>query len=75
MSEEENNIASLELKDGKMPAVKRLFAAVAWKEQYAEALRGYQQAVEEIKSNDRVEATRLDTRRRRLHHRRLEDKK
>ena len=37
MSEEENNIASLELKDGKMPAVKRLFAAVAWKEQYAEA--------------------------------------
>ena len=56
--------------------IKRAFMdGIASKEQYAEALRGYQQAVEEIKSNDRVEATRLDTRRRRLHHRRLEDKK
>ena len=40
--------------------IKKIFmAGVATKEQYAEALKGYQQAVEEMKSHDRDEATRL----------------
>ena len=32
---------------------------IATKEQYAEALKGYQDAVEEMKSHDRDEAERL----------------
>ncbi|EJK77020.1 hypothetical protein THAOC_01177, partial [Thalassiosira oceanica] len=40
--------------------IKRAFmAGVATKEQYAEALKGYQDAVEEMKSHDRDEAKRL----------------
>ena len=40
--------------------IKRMFmGGVATKEQYAEALKGYQDAVEEMKSHDRDEAKRL----------------
>ena len=40
--------------------IKRMFkAGFATKDQYAEALRGYQDAVEEMKSHDRDEAKRL----------------
>ena len=40
--------------------IKRIFmAGGATKEQYAEALRGYQDAVDEMKSHDRDEAKRL----------------
>ena len=35
---------------------------LATKAQYAEALKGYQDAVEEMKSHDRDEAKRFDTR-------------
>ena len=41
--------------------IKKLFmTGRATKEQYAEALNGYQNAVEEMKSHDRNEAKRLD---------------
>ncbi|EJK72269.1 hypothetical protein THAOC_06210, partial [Thalassiosira oceanica] len=41
-------------------AIKEMFVAgVATKEQYAEALKGYQNALEEMKSHDRDEAKRL----------------
>ncbi|EJK74439.1 hypothetical protein THAOC_03882, partial [Thalassiosira oceanica] len=41
-------------------AIKEMFmTGVATKEQYAEALKGYQDAVEEMKSHDRDEANRL----------------
>ena len=41
-------------------AIKDMFmAGAATKEQYAQALKGYQDAVEEMKSNDRDEAKRL----------------
>ena len=36
-----------------------LVAGIATKEQYSEALKGYQDAVEEMKSHDRDEAKRL----------------
>ena len=40
--------------------IKRMFmAGAAKKEQYAEALKGYQDSVEETKSHDRDEAKRL----------------
>ena len=40
--------------------IKRAFkGGVATKEQYTEALRGYQDAVEEMKSHDRDKAKRL----------------
>ena len=40
--------------------IKKMFmAGLATKEQYAEALKGYQDAVEEMKSHDRDEAKRL----------------
>ncbi|EJK53126.1 hypothetical protein THAOC_27495, partial [Thalassiosira oceanica] len=43
-----------------LEVVKRMFmGGVATKEQYAEALKGYQDAVEEMKSHDRDEAKRL----------------
>ena len=41
-------------------AIKKMFTlGIATKEQYAEALRGYQDAVKEMKSHDREEAKRL----------------
>ena len=40
--------------------IKEMFVrGLATKEQYAEALKGYQDAVEEMKSHDRDEAKRL----------------
>ena len=43
-----------------LEAIKRMFmAGLATKEQYAEALRGYQDAMEEMKSHDRDEAIAL----------------
>ena len=36
-----------------------LMSGIATKEQYAQALKGYQAAVEEMKSHDRDEAKRL----------------
>ena len=45
---------------GSLEIIKEMFmAGVATKEQYAEALKGYQDAVEEMKSHDRDEAKRL----------------
>ena len=50
-------------KMGHKDSVKKIeemfMAGVATKEQYAEALRGFQDAVEEMKSHDRDEAKRL----------------
>ncbi|EJK53719.1 hypothetical protein THAOC_26782 [Thalassiosira oceanica] len=46
--------------ENSIKAIKEMFmAGVATKEQYAEALKGYQEAVEEMKSHDRDEAKRL----------------
>ena len=46
--------------DRSLQKVKRYFlSGLATKEQYAEALQGYQEAVEEIKSHDRDEAIKL----------------
>ena len=46
--------------DRSVEAIKNMFmSGVVSKEQYAEALRGYQDAVEEMKSHDRDEAKRL----------------
>ncbi|EJK58415.1 hypothetical protein THAOC_21462, partial [Thalassiosira oceanica] len=43
-----------------LEAIKKMFmAGLATKEQYAQALKGYQNAVEEMKSHDREEAKRL----------------
>ncbi|EJK74465.1 hypothetical protein THAOC_03854 [Thalassiosira oceanica] len=51
--------AKMSLK-GSVETIKKMFmAGLATKEQYAEALKGYQDAVEEMKSNDRDEAKRL----------------
>ena len=45
---------------GSLEAIKEMFVrGLATKEQYAEALKGYQNAVEETKSHDRDEAKRL----------------
>ncbi|EJK55623.1 hypothetical protein THAOC_24629 [Thalassiosira oceanica] len=46
-------------KDSVEAIKKRFVQGLATKEQYAEALRGYQEAVEEMKSHDRDEAERL----------------
>ncbi|EJK69835.1 hypothetical protein THAOC_08869 [Thalassiosira oceanica] len=46
-----------------LETIKDMFmAGIATKEQYAEALKGYQDAVEEMKSHDRDEAKYLDGR-------------
>ncbi|EJK57415.1 hypothetical protein THAOC_22542 [Thalassiosira oceanica] len=51
--------AKMSLK-GSVETIKNMFmAGLATKEQYAEALKGYQDAVEEMKSNDRDAAKRL----------------
>ena len=45
---------------GSLESIKKIFmAGLATKEQYAEALRGYQDALEETKSHDRDEAKKL----------------
>ena len=45
---------------GTIESIKKMYmAGLATKEQYAEALKGYQDAVEEMKSHDRDEAKRL----------------
>ena len=45
---------------GSLEMIKEMFVrGLATKEQYAEALKGYQSAVEETKSHDRDEAKRL----------------
>ena len=51
--------AKMGLKDS-VKSIKQMFMArFATKEQYAEALKGYQNAVEETKSHDRDEANAL----------------
>ena len=46
--------------DLSLEAIKKVFmAGVATKKQYAQALKGFQDAVEEMKSHDRDEAKRL----------------
>ncbi|EJK51708.1 hypothetical protein THAOC_29097 [Thalassiosira oceanica] len=50
-----------------LEAIKRMFMdGLATKEQYAGALKGYQDAVEETKSHDRDEARGLETRKQEL---------
>ena len=45
---------------GSVESIKKMFmGGVATKEQYTQALKGYQEAVEEMKSHDREEAKRL----------------
>jgi len=51
--------AKMGLKDSVEVIKEMLMAGDATKEQYAEALRGYQDAVEEMKSHNRDEAKRL----------------
>ena len=51
--------AKMGLKESLQTIEKMFMAGVATKEQYAEALRGYQTAVEETKSRDRDDAKRL----------------
>ena len=51
--------AKMGFKDS-LETIKNIFmAGLATKEQYAEALKGYQYAMEEMKSHDRDEATRF----------------
>ncbi|EJK60244.1 hypothetical protein THAOC_19439 [Thalassiosira oceanica] len=51
--------AKMGLKDSVDNIKKRFMAELATKEQYAQALEGYQKAMEEMKSHDRDEAKRL----------------